>query len=181
MVKVVRKLGKYKLDLVGVQEVRWEKGGTERAEDYTFFYGQGNGDHQLGTSFLIHKRIISAVRRVEFITDRMSYIILRGRLCNMIVLNVHTPCQDNGDDEKDSFYEELGRVFDQFPRYDTKIILGDFNAKAGRENIFKPIIGNESIHEISNGNGVRVVNFTTSKNLAVKSTMFPHRKIHKNT
>jgi hypothetical protein len=48
---VARELGKYKLDLVGVREVRWEKGGTERAEDYTFFYGQGNGDHQLGTGF----------------------------------------------------------------------------------------------------------------------------------
>jgi hypothetical protein len=33
---VVRELGKYRLDLVDVQ-VRWEKGGTERAEDYTFF------------------------------------------------------------------------------------------------------------------------------------------------
>jgi hypothetical protein len=48
---VVRELGKCKLDLVGVQEVRWEKGGTERAEDYTFSYGQGNGDHQLGPGF----------------------------------------------------------------------------------------------------------------------------------
>jgi hypothetical protein len=43
---VARELGKCKLDLVGVQEVRWEKGGTERVEDYAFFYGQGNGDHQ---------------------------------------------------------------------------------------------------------------------------------------
>jgi hypothetical protein len=33
---------------------------------------------------------------------------------------------------EDSFYEELGRVFDQFPRYDMKILLGDFNAKVGR-------------------------------------------------
>jgi exonuclease III len=73
---VDRELGKYKLDLVGVQEVRWEKGGTERAEDYTFFYGQGNGDHQLGTGFFVHNRILSAVRRVEFISDRISYIIL---------------------------------------------------------------------------------------------------------
>jgi hypothetical protein len=72
---VARELGKYKLDLVGAQ-VRWEKGGTERAQDYTFLYGQGNGDHQLGTGFFIHKRILSAVRRVEFISDRMSYIIL---------------------------------------------------------------------------------------------------------
>jgi hypothetical protein len=54
-----------------------------------------------------------------------------------------------------------------------------FNAKVGREDIFKPKIGNESSYEISNDNGVRVVNFATSKNLVVKSTMFPHRSIHK--
>jgi hypothetical protein len=48
---VVRELGTYKLDLVGVQEVRWDKGGTERAEDYTFFYGAGNEYRQLGTGF----------------------------------------------------------------------------------------------------------------------------------
>jgi exonuclease III len=76
---VAGELGKYKLDLVGVQEVRWEKGGTEWAEDYTFFHRQGSGDHQLGTGFFVHKRIVSAVIRVEFISDRMSYIILRGR------------------------------------------------------------------------------------------------------
>jgi hypothetical protein len=74
----------------------------------------------------------------------MSYIILRGRWCNIIVLNVHAPCEGKGDDVKDSFYEELGRVFDQFPRYDTKILLGDFNAKVSRENIFKPTSGNEN-------------------------------------
>jgi hypothetical protein len=82
---------------------------------------------------------------------------------------------------KDSFYEELGRVFDQFPRYDMKILLGDFSAKVGRENIFKPTIGNESLHEISNDNEVRILNFATPKNLVVKSTMFPHRNIHKHT
>jgi hypothetical protein len=76
---------------------------------------------------------------------------------------MHAPCEDTSDDIKDSFCEELGRVFDQFPRYDMKILLGDFNAKVGREDIFKPTIGNESSHEISNDNGVRVVNFATSK------------------
>jgi hypothetical protein len=129
----------------------------------------------------IHKRIISAVRRVDFISDRMWYTILRGRWCKVIVLNVHARCEDKGDDEKDSFGEELGRVFDKFPRYDMTLLLGDFNANVGRENIFKPTIGNESLHEIGNDSGVRVVNFATSKNLVVKSTMFPHRKIHKYT
>jgi hypothetical protein len=62
---------------------------------------------------------------------------------------------------KDSFYEELEQVFDQFLRYYMKILLLVFNAKVGREDIFKPIIGNKSLHEASNDNGVRVVNFTT--------------------
>jgi hypothetical protein len=61
------------------------------------------------------------------------------------------------------------------------MLLGDLNAKVGREDIFKPTIGNQSLHEISNDNGVRVVNFATSKNLIAKSTMFPHHNIHKYT
>jgi hypothetical protein len=40
----------------------------------------------------------------------MLYIILRGRWCNVIVVNEHAPCEDKSDDVKDSFYEELGRV-----------------------------------------------------------------------
>jgi hypothetical protein len=83
----------------------------------------------------------------------MSYIILRDCWCNIIVLNVHTPCEDKSDDVKDSFYEELGHVFIQFPRYNMNILLDDFSVKESREDIFKPTFGNES--------------------------MFPHCSIHK--
>jgi hypothetical protein len=62
-----------------------------------------------------------------------------------------------------------------------KILLGDFNAKVGREYIFEPTIGNESLHEISNDNRIRLVNFVTCKNNLVKSTTFPHRNIHNYT
>jgi hypothetical protein len=106
----------YKLDLVGVQAVRWDRGGFEPTGEYTIFYWKGNENHKLRTASL----------------------------------NI------------------VGNIF-----------LGVFNAKVGREDIFKPTIGNENLHEISNDNGVRVVNFATSKNLTMKSTMFPHRSIHK--
>jgi hypothetical protein len=106
----------------------------------------------------------------------MWYIILRGRWCDIINLTVHAPTEDKIYDVKDSFYEELECVFDKFPKYHMKVLLGDFSAKVGRENIFKPTIGNESLH-----NWVSVVNSATSKNLIVKSTMFPHPNIHKFT
>jgi hypothetical protein len=102
----------------------------------------------------------------------LSYIILRG-LWYDIVLNVHA-LTEGKIDMKDTFYEELEYVFDKFHKYHMKILLGDFSAKVGREDIFKPTIWNESLHEISDDNGVRVVNFAISKNLVVKSTMFPH-------
>jgi endonuclease/exonuclease/phosphatase family metal-dependent hydrolase len=92
---------------------------------------------------------------------------------------VNAPTEDKTDDVKDSFYEELEHVFEKFPKYHTKILLGDFNAKIGREELFKPTLWNESLHEMSNDNVVRAVNFATSKNLTVRSTVFPHRNICK--
>jgi hypothetical protein len=74
----------------------------------------------------------------------MSYIILRGHWCDIIVLNVHAPTEDKIDDIEDRFYEELEHVFEKFLKYHMKILLGDFSATVGREDIFKPTIGNES-------------------------------------
>ena len=76
-------------------------------------------------------------------------------------MNEHAPSEEKSDDSKDSFYEELEQVFHHNPEYHTKILLGDFNAKERRENIFKVTFGNESLHQDSNDNGVRIVNFAT--------------------
>jgi hypothetical protein len=122
LMTVSRELSKYKLDLVGVQEVRWEGGGTEPTGEYTFFYGKRNENHDLGTVFFVHNRIISAVKMVKFVSDRISCILLRDRWCHIIVLNLHAPTEDKTD-------EELELAFDKFPKYHTKILLGDFSAK----------------------------------------------------
>jgi hypothetical protein len=68
-------------------------GGTEPAGEHTFLFGKGNENHELGTGFFVHKSIISAVKRVEFVSDTMSHIIVRCRWCH-IVLNVHAPTED---------------------------------------------------------------------------------------
>ena len=65
-----RELARYKLDVVGVQEVRWDKEGTVRAGDNNFIYGKGNENHQQGTGFFVHHRLVSAVKRIEFVSDR---------------------------------------------------------------------------------------------------------------
>ena len=94
---------------------------------------------------------------------------------------MHAPNEEKSDDSKDSLYEELEQVLDLFAEHRMEILLGEFNAKVAKEYIFKPTSGYESLHQDSNDNGVRIINFLTSKNLVVKSTMFPHRNIHKHT
>ena len=56
-------------------------------------------------------KIVSVVKRIQLVSDWMSYIILRGRWCNIIVLNVHAPSEVKNDDSKDSFYDKLEQVF----------------------------------------------------------------------
>jgi hypothetical protein len=82
----------------GVQEVRRDKESTVRAGDYNFHYGKGNKNQQQRTGFFVHQRIASADKRVEFVSDRVSYIVLRGRCCNIVVLSVHAPSEERSDE-----------------------------------------------------------------------------------
>jgi hypothetical protein len=107
LMTVSRKLSRYWLDLVGVQEVRSEGSGTKPAGESIFFYGKGKENHELGTVFYI----------IE------SYQQLKG------VLDIHATAEDKPNDVKDSFYEELEHTFDKFLKYHMKILLGYFKAK----------------------------------------------------
>jgi hypothetical protein len=55
----------------------------------------------------VHHKIVSAVKRVEFVSNRMSYTVLRGRWFNIVVINVHAPSMDKSYYSKDSFCKEL--------------------------------------------------------------------------
>jgi hypothetical protein len=81
-------IANFKLDLVGVLEVRWYRCGTEPAGNNTFLYGKRNENHESWTGFFVHNIIIPVVTKVEFVSNRISYIILRGHWCDIIVLNV---------------------------------------------------------------------------------------------
>ena len=103
----------------------------------------------------------------------MFYIVLRGRWCHTVPNRTHH-LRRKVMKSTNSFYKEFEQVSDHFPMYHMKILLRDFNAKLGREDIFKLTIGNESLHQVSKDNVFRTVNCATSKNLVVQSMMFLH-------
>jgi hypothetical protein len=81
-----------------------------KSKELHFLPWKGKGKTQLGTGFFVHHVKVSPIKTTEFVSDRKSQIVLRGRWCNIIVLNVHAP----SDDSKYSFYEELEQIFDHF-------------------------------------------------------------------
>jgi len=85
------------------------KRGHCQSRELYFFCGKGKENSQLRTVFFVQYRILSAMKGVGSVSDTMSYtrIVLRGRWCNIIVLNVHAPSEGKSDDSKERFYEEL--------------------------------------------------------------------------
>jgi len=79
-----------------------ETKGAQKEQGTIIFYGKGK-NHQLGIGFFVHDRRVSAVKTVEFISDRMPYIALRGRWCNIIDSNLHAPSEEKSCNSKDSF------------------------------------------------------------------------------
>lgn len=85
--------------------------------------------------------------------------------------------EEKAPEEKDEFYEDLEHILNETPRSRIRIVLGDFNAKLGKENIFRTIIGNHSLHYVTSENGFRLIDFASGRGLIVKSTMFPRKDI----
>ena len=103
----------------------------------------------------MHHSIVSAGKRVDFVSVRKIYTMLRVHCCNIIVINAHAPIKEKSDVSNGGSYEEKGQVFDHFSKNRMKMVLY-FNARLGRENIFKPTIRNEILHQDSNDNCVRM-------------------------
>ena len=75
----------------------------------------------------------------------------------------------------------MSDVCDKTPRNDALILLGDFNAKIGKEHSNKRAAGRHTLHDIASENGGKLVQLAMAHNLEISSTKFQHRRIHKGT
>jgi hypothetical protein len=123
----------------------------------------------LGQDFLINQKYNSFIMNFSPKTDRICSLRIRGVFCNTT------------EEQKDDFYEDLERIYRKVPRHDKKIVMGDFNAKAGREPCLAPNVGKHSLHEETSNNGWRMIDFAITKKMAISSTVFQNKRIHKET
>lgn len=170
------------MDLVAIQETRWPGRGLIEKKDYVLFYSGAEGQcRDFGTAFLLKAKHKQSVLSFEPLSERMCKLRLKGKFCNITAISTHAPTEDKDDDVKDAFYEDLRRAVESTPKHDALLLLGDFNAKVGREDYCRPTIGQYSLHEESNDNGMRLITFAMGTNLSIASTKFEHKRIHKQT
>jgi endonuclease/exonuclease/phosphatase family metal-dependent hydrolase len=108
-------------------------------------------------------------------------IRVRGKFRNYSIINADAPAEGKDDEEKGSFYLQLGTVYSQCPKHDIKIVLGDFNAKLSKEENNYPHSGRNGLHEECNGNGHKLVQFAATTGMIIGETIFTHKNTHKVT
>jgi len=108
--EIIKEADRYDLDLLAVQEFRWGDGSTLKSGHLTFLYS--TNEHFLGTGFLVNERIINSVKDFKFVNDRMSYIIIKGKWYNYVIINVHCPTEDKDEETEDLYYETSEQLYD---------------------------------------------------------------------
>jgi len=171
----------YKMDITAIQEVRWTGEGIIDKKNHTMFYSSDKKHHMFGTGFIVNKNIKHLVTDFKAKTPRICKIHVRVLFFKYSCGCVNAPTEEKDDDEKDNFCEDLNQIYEECPKRDIKIIIGDLNVKVGQEEMYRPITRMYSLHSLSNDNGIRLLNFACSKNMVVTSTLFNHKDIHKMT
>ncbi|KAL4141659.1 hypothetical protein QTP88_004260 [Uroleucon formosanum] len=151
-VVVEANLERYGIAIAAIQKVRWTGEGNLKLKKHTIFYSGG-----------------------QDMSEELCYIQVECKHMNLILINGYAPTEDKQQDEKEAFYEDLNTIFESTAKSQPKIILGDFNAKIGKEDMYRPTIRKESLHTHSNENGNRLINFAISKELRISSTAIEER------
>ncbi|PNF20250.1 hypothetical protein B7P43_G15723 [Cryptotermes secundus] len=152
---LLEQLDSYKLDITAIQELRWLGKGVMEKRDHVVFYSCQKKSHMFGPGF--------------------------GKVFNYSLICAHAPTEDKSGEEKDSFYDELNEIYGKGPKMDCKIIIGDMKAKVGNEDVYRSVIGKHTLHNKSNDNGMRLINFASSRNMVIGGTVFNDKDIHKRT
>jgi len=177
----VLELRHFRCNITAIQETRWIGDCVMDVNGFRVFLSSNKRQRTRGTGFIVDPKWNDRVIDWNPVSDRVCVIRIKGRFFNLSLINVYAPTNDRPEDEKDSFYSLLERTYDQCPRNDIKIVLGDLNAQVGREKTFRPTIGPHSLHPRSNENGLRLITFAAAMNMRISSTYFQRKNTHKAT
>ena len=183
--QVAKEMANYKLQILGLSEVRWNTFGETRLQtgETLLFSGMENEEdtHENGVALLLNKDSFKSLLEWEPVSDRIIRAKFLSRFQNVHIVMCYAPTNLAPEEDKVAFYERLQSIVDRIPKRDILILMGDMNAKIGNEN--KGREKTMGIHGLGNmnENGEMFANFCTFNELVIGGSIFPHKKCHKAT
>ena len=184
MYQLEKGFDEYGLEVLGVTETHMPGSGTQILGNgaVMIYSGRSDGMRREGVAVVLSKKMKNALISYTPVSERVMTARLHSKHINISVTVVYAPTEDAETSKKDSFYRELNDVQSGLPVHDIKVVLGDFNARVGRDCDSHPgVIGKHSYHTESNDNGKRMLDFCTMHQLTIGGTLFEHKDIHKTT
>jgi hypothetical protein len=159
MYQLERGVDQYGLELLGVTETHMAGSGTQTLENgaVLIFSGRSDGVRREGVAIVLSKKMKNPLISYTPVSERVMTARLHSKHINISVTVVYAPTEDAESNTKDAFYRELNDVQSGLPVHDIKLVLGDFNARVGRDyNAHPGVIGKNSYPTESNDNGKRM-------------------------
>ena len=114
---------------------------------------------------MLNKRLINSLCKVISHSERILISIFHGNPATSIII-IYSPTNSSDDEVMNKFYDELRRAIETIPQHNVLIIIGDFNARIGKDD------GNFTYHQETNKNGVLLIDIINEKQLVITNTCF---------
>ncbi|KAI8515959.1 hypothetical protein Bbelb_067720 [Branchiostoma belcheri] len=184
---VAKELERYSIDIAALSETRLPEEGslTEPGCGYTFFWKgkAGHEDRIHGVGFAIKSSLLKQIPNVPSgINERLMK--LRLPISNkrfLTIVSAYAPTLTSTEESKEQFYADLDTVLRTVPGNDKLLVLGDFNARVGKDyEQWKGVIGKHGLGKV-NSSGLSLLSKCAEHNLAITNTMFRQDNKYKTT
>ena len=180
--EAVREMKKYRLDILGVSEAHLRGCGETEVDGVEVVYsGVKEGRVKGGVVVLISEKLSVGVKEWRCVNERLMKVRLRLENGWLTVVQVYAPTEDSAEELKTSFYDSLEELLASVPKSDQLVVMGDFNARVGRDaTTWNGVIGKHG-EEVKNRNRQRLLGLCAMNELVVLNTTYQHKDIHKYT
>ena len=182
--QVCKEMQRFNMDILGVSECRWTGCGrimTQTGE--TIIYsGRQDDQHHHGVAIIMKKSAAEALMSWRPVSERIIVARFNSKHIKATIIQAYAPTNEANEVDKDEFYNQLQQVYSETPSHDLVITMGDLNAKIGYQiDGEQGIVGQHALTGDRTDNGERFVESCLANNMAITTTQFPHKDVHKYT
>lgn len=184
MKQVAQEMENYKMEILGLSEVRWfDFGELKTGDGLTLLYSglpeESGAVHRDGVGILLTAKARQSLMDWKPVSERIITARFNSKIRNITVVQCYAPTEVSEIEKKEEFYALLVETVKKSPKRDLLIIMGDLNAKVGSINEgVEHVMGIHGEGQV-NDNGERFINFCDEYDLVIGGTIFPHRRCHK--